>query len=331
MKKIKIAVLGCGWFGNFHLDHLLCNDKVEVAALVNDVDEVLQRTAKKAPHAHLYHTHMELLAGEPDLDAAVVTIPPAFHGTLEQDLAKRGVHLYVEKPVGVDMALVKQNAQVIRDSGIICCAGYQERYCNAIKEVKAIVDQNKVGLVQGRWMGNAPGAAWWRKRELSGGQVTEQVTHLMDLLRYLFGEAQSVYAMANDGVYPPLENGNAEESSVSIIRFASGTVANIATGRYNDKTKVPSDIGFSIYLPDMRIIYKWNSGMTFLTQTETRFIPFEENHHERSLFTFIDAVQANDKTLLRSPYDDAVKTLRMTMALYRSMDTGVVVPVEEMP
>jgi len=128
MKSVKVAVLGGGWFGHFHLDNLLKMEGVEVVALATTSTKALEELAKKAPLARTYTNHASLIGGESELDALIACVPPDRHEGLEEMVAEHGVNLYMEKPLGVSLPEVLRCERAIRDSGIICSVGYQTRY-----------------------------------------------------------------------------------------------------------------------------------------------------------------------------------------------------------
>lgn len=70
--------------------------------------------------------------------------------------------------------------------------GYEERYLDIINKTKELLKNRRIGFFMGYQMGGMPDG-WWREKAKSGGQVHEQATHGIDLARYLFGEAKTVY------------------------------------------------------------------------------------------------------------------------------------------
>ena len=64
MANVKIGMIGCGWFGNFHLVNLLKIEGVEVIAFASPNEEKLKRIAEKAPGARLYRDHGRCTTGK---------------------------------------------------------------------------------------------------------------------------------------------------------------------------------------------------------------------------------------------------------------------------
>lgn len=328
MRTIHVGIIGCGAFGNFHLSNLLQMEGVEITALATGNEEKLQTTGRRVPGARLYHTHTELFENENDLDAVVVSITPDRHGDLEVMAARRGVAIYIEKPVTICLEEALRAEQEIRQAGIVCSVGYHGRYSPNFIQVKEILQGKDPGIVLGKWIYNVPDLPWWRTRARSGGQLVEQATHLFDLFRDLFGEAESVYTVGRRHVVPDL-GGDVEDCSSTIITFKNGMSTTILAGCYLNVSQAAGDIGFDIYLQDRKIEYGFFTGMRTVCQQGENWIPLDGKDHFRALETFIKAVRSRDQSEIRSDYSDAVKTLRLTLAANRSMELGRPVRMDE--
>lgn len=318
-RVINVGIVGCGWFGNFHLDNLLKMENVNVCALATQNTSRLNETAKKVPGAALYSTGEEMLENEQNLDAVILCVTPARHGSLEKLAAEKGVHIYVEKPIGLDMQTVEENAKAIEKAGIVAAVGYQGRYNDAMKTVKEFLKGREIGFAEGKWIGNMPGPMWWRDKEGSGGQIVEQCTHIFDILRYLVGEITEVYAVGMTGIMRDIPGYTVEDASTVNVKFENGAIGNITSACYLDTDKTPSDIGFKIYCKDARIECDWSREIRLITQKEKITLTLEPTDHFNSVKTFIDAVRKNDPSAVLSTYKDGAKTLKATLAANESM------------
>lgn len=320
MKKIRIGIVGCGWFGNFHLDYLLTREDVEVVALVSTNHEKLENTAKKAPHAQLFCDYHALLETPMQLDCLIVCIPPHKHDDLEIAAAKKGIHLYVEKPIGLSLEKVHTIQSAIENSGIITSVGYHERYNPAIVQLKDALSLEQVGLVQGRWLGDIPGALWWRQKAFSGGQVVEQSTHIVDLFRYLFGEVKSVYAQKVGGLVKDLPKFDVDDATSALITFESGVVANLMTGCYFESDSPSTGVQIEFLCKHQKITYRWMQDVTYEKANETVIKRSSEESHHMAMAVFIDALQTGNRDQIRSGYSDSMKTLAVTLAINDSLE-----------
>lgn len=320
MKKIKIGIVGCGWFGNFHLDYLLTREDVEVVALVSTNHEKLENTAKKAPHAQLFYDYHSLLETPMQLDSLIVCIPPHKHDDLEIAAAKKGIHLYVEKPIGLSLEKVHAIQSAIEDSGIITSVGYHERYNPSIVQLKDALRLEQVGLVQGRWLGDIPGAMWWRQKGYSGGQVVEQSTHIVDLFRYLFGEIKSVYAQKIRGLVEGLPKYDIDDATSALITFESGAIATLMTGCYFEAGSPSTGVQIEILCKHQKITYRWMQDVTYEKTNEKIITTSTIESHHTAMEVFIDALQTGNRDKIKSSYSDSVETLAVTLAINKSLE-----------
>ncbi len=330
MKTVKVAIVGGGWFAHYHLMNLLKMEEVEVIAMATRRVETLDDVKEKIPHAHLYSSFHTLIENEPDLDAIVVALPPHAHDSIEIIAAKRGIHLYVEKPLGVDLESVSETNRVIKEAGIICSVGYQTRYNTVLQRIKDELITLKVGSAHGIWNGTMPPPMWWRDKGSSGGQLHEQATHIVDVFRFLFGEIVSVYSTGSMSLMDHIPHFNTEDVSMSIYTFSSGLIASIQCGCFVDEEKGVSTIGFSIYTDGATIEYEWDKKATIRSLKNEKSYLFGNTFHFTALHAFIQAIIQNDKSLVLSNYEDAYNTFQATYAANLSMKEKRVVFLNEL-
>ena len=99
------------------------------------------------------------------------------------------------------------------------------RFGDAVEQLKRKIVNGEAGLpglLSARYFCNNLHASWWRERSKSGGQLVEQVIHMFDLLRYLAGEADSVFSRQENLYHRDVENYAIEDVSATIISFLNG-------------------------------------------------------------------------------------------------------------
>ena len=329
MQKVRVGIVGCGWFGNKHLDYLKTRRDVEVVALATGNTEKLHATGKKVPQASLYADYTQLLEQQP-VDALVICVPPSRHGQMEIEAAAKGIHLYVEKPLGIHLDEAVAAEKAIRKSGILCSVGYQQRYAHGIDYARTLLEKQKIRLLQGRWIGSLPGAPWWRDKALSGGQIVEQCTHIVDLMRYFAGEADWVFAAARQEADCAAAGKTVDDFSTAVIQFGNGPLADLATGCFVDPAKASPDIGLRLYGDDLRVELCWENGIRTVCREQIQSFPDTQDNHARAMAAFIEAVKQDNPAPIRSSYTDALHTFRLTLALERSVVSGQPVRLAEL-
>jgi predicted dehydrogenase len=298
--------------------------------VADPVEERRAKAIKRRGAERAYKNFSELLDRESasTIDAAFISIEPTAHGDSELWLIEMGIPFMVEKPMTMDLAMADKIAAAAQAKNLVTAVGFQDRYIDLMDIVKAELPKHKPGgLVYGAWIGGIPGVWWWQKKSTCGGQLVEQNIHLLDGLRYLFGEALSVYATATTGIIKPgVDAGpdyDTDDHSTAVIRFKDNFTATLVSACYMKGVRATS--GILVTLSDIVLDYRLRNNLIIKTANETRDIRTLNNQTNDLDKAFIDAVIAKDPAMVRSPYADALKSLKLGFAANESMDTGKVI------
>ncbi|MBM4042041.1 MAG: Gfo/Idh/MocA family oxidoreductase [Planctomycetes bacterium] len=319
---IKVAFIGAGGIAGYHLSHLVKIQDVQLVGFC-DVDSSRAQAKAKQHKAKAYRDHRRMLdATKPH--AVYVCTPPFAHGPYELDAVARGCHLFVEKPIATTMDTALEIRDTVAKAGVVSAVGYQDRYQDIIAKLKAVLRTRRVATAMGYWMGGMPGVPWWRVKATSGGQHTEQTTHIFDMVRYLFGEARTVYAAASRGLMTDVPNYDVEDLSAATLVLKSGMVATVYSACC---LKAGGKCGIDIFCTDARIEYVERQSVTVREASRTEEFRNVADYGQAIDDAFIGAIRSKGKdNKVLSPYPDAVKSLALSLAVDKSLATGQ--PVE---
>lgn len=330
MKKIRIGLIGCGGRQWSHIRPMLEMEDVEIVALAEPADERRTQAAEATGASRLYKNHTEFLANETKatLDAVVIAVEPTAHDNMELRLIDMGIPFIVEKPMTIDIEYAEKVAKAAEEKGVITSVGFQDRYLDLMDMIKDELPKHKQGgVVHGTWAGGIPGVWWWQKKADCGGQLVEQNIHLLDGLRWLYGEPLSVYAVNARGIVKPGVDASAEydtdDYSVCVFRFENNVTATLTSACYLKDAR--PNCGFIIMLSDMIIDYRLRNNLIMKTDEKTIDINRMSDQTARLDRVFVDAVKTGDASAVRSPYSDALKSLKAAFAANESMETGKVI------
>jgi predicted dehydrogenase len=321
----RVALVGAGGIGGYHLSQIQKLQKLEAyqdlrVVGVADVDlGRAQEMARKIDGAQAFSSHVEMYDSVKP-EAVFIGIPPFAHSDQETAAAQRGIHFFVQKPPALTMQQAHDIQASAEGAGIITAVGHQDRYLDVVDEAKRVLATQKPGLAMGYWLGGMPGVPWWRVRRQSGGQAVEQTIHIFDTARYLFGEAESVQGAAMSGLMTDVPNYDVDDSSAMTIAFKNGVLCTIFSACF--LRGGPGKAGLDIYCQDVRIEYGLRSNVRFSTHQETREMRHRNDNDLDCVRAFVDAVRGGDRSKIRSPYADAVKSLELPLAGHRSIETG---------
>lgn len=326
-QRIRTAILGCGSFAHRHAGTLQqLEDDFEMVAFCNrTVDRAADFSEKytngQAP-AFADHHHMFEQAA---LDAVIICLPPYAHSDEVEIAANLGVHVFIEKPIALTSEHGWRMVHAAEKAGIVTQVGFMFRFGEAIERLKGMIhsgEAGEVGLMSARYFCNSLHAPWWRKRELSGGQLVEQVIHMVDLMRFLMGDAISVYSRQENIFHKDVEEYTVEDVSATIFGFPNGGSGVIyATngaipGRWiNDYRLVSRNLTAEFTDANHATIYP-----TVEPNLQPEVISSDRDVYLSEMQDFKTAIQTGRQT--RVPLREGAKSLDLALAATRSAQTG---------
>ena len=312
MEEVKIGFIGCGGNANGHMNQLARLEATRIVATC-DLDEARAQSAAQKHNAEAYTDYKRMLE-RGDLDAVYLSLPVFAHGAPELAVIERGLPFLVEKPVAINMELAHQIEEAVAKAGITTCVGYQLRYLGSTQLAQQAIAGKPVNMVIGKyWCGSGRGnpKAWVRQMDRSGGQLVEQATHTVDMMRYLIGEVEEVYALQVNRVLKEID---CPDNNCVTLKFKNGAIGSLTTSWSYDPGDWSNANVLDILYEDQLI--HWDGGGLQVKengQWVTKKAPGPGIDE-----VFVDAVRQNDPSKILSPYSDAVKSLAISLAANQS-------------
>lgn len=225
---IRIALVGCGRIARRHAD-LLGRGQIAGAALAAVCDIKRERADRLAaefgvPAFADMHEMMSTVAP----DAVAVLTESGLHAEHAIALARHGKHVIVEKPMALTLQDADAMIRACDDAGVRLFVVKQNRFNVPVVKAREALEAGRfgkmvLGTVRVRWC--RPQAYYdqdpWRGTwALDGGVLTNQASHHVDLLEWMMGDVDSVFAMASTR----LAKVETEDTAVVALRFASGAL-----------------------------------------------------------------------------------------------------------
>ena len=313
--SVKLGFIGTGGMAGAHMKNLQTFDDIEFTAMC-DVSEERAKKRSEEFGGNAYTDFREMYDKEA-LDAVYICTPPFAHGEQERIACEKGIPMFIEKPIAVELEQAIIINEYVQRSGVITSVGYHWRYGGNAQYAKSVLGKESQILgALGYWMGGMPGTPWWRVRAESGGQHVEQTTHIFDLARYLVGsDGKTVHGVATRGSMADIPNYDIDDLSMVNIEFKNGASANIVSccamegwGR----------VHLEVFCRGL-VITVGGSNKINRKGTEE---PLPQTGGQDRDRVFIDAVKTGDSSKILSPYSDALQTFRIMMAASKSFETG---------
>ena len=323
MKRLNVGVLGCGGIARAHVERLKTNEKVNLVAFCDIVAERAKSFASR--YGGTPYTDYREMFDKEKLDVVFICLPPFAHKDEVMLAAEKGIHIYIEKPIALDMKLAREMVHAVEKAGVKSQVGYQLRFAAGVERAKQLIEKGElgtIGLVLGEYLCRFIRKDWWIDKSKSGGQIVEQATHLYDILRWLCGDVERVHGEMNRVFYTDVPNMTIEDVSSVVLRFKSGAVgAVVATiGAVPNywwlRWKI---IGWTATLesqdPSSLRVY-WSGKTPFRVEEFTELRDPQRLAQE----DLIEAILHDRET--RTPIHEGAKTLELTLAAMRAMETG---------
>jgi len=343
-KKVRLGLIGLGLIGVPHLGTLSKLDACELVAIA-DVDEK-QKEKAESSGAKFYRRYEEMIEKE-NLEGAIIALPNHLHVPVGITCAKKGLHLFVEKPIAPTVSEADRLIAAAKEHKVQILVGHQRRFNPLVEKTREIIRSGGLGRLVGMniitTMLKPPpyfeGPLSWRK-EKGGGPILINLIHDVDNMRYICGEIRQVYAMASHEVrgFP------VEDTAGITLRFENGAVGSIfladcvpskieyaaTTGEtpyiYSNTTEncyhffgTEASLAFprmkKVFYPDPAR-YGWAYP---ITEDEIAVSPAEEPY-TREFRHFCAVIQGKETS--RTPGEDGKRTLEVILAVTKSAETG---------
>lgn len=235
MKKIKVAVFGCGAIAQRrHIPEYAENENVELVAFADPKIERAQEMAETYG-GKAYASYEEILANE-EVDAVSVCTPNYLHAPMTIAAANAGKHVLVEKPMACSKEEAEQMIAAAKKNNVYLMVGHNQRLMPPHVKAKEILDSNKLGKVltfrtsfghPGPEAWSVDGADSWffRKEEAIMGAMGDLGVHKSDFIRYLLNDEVSEVASFIGTLHK--EGTEVDDNATCLLRMKSGAIGTL--------------------------------------------------------------------------------------------------------
>ncbi|MEQ9643557.1 MAG: Gfo/Idh/MocA family oxidoreductase [Alphaproteobacteria bacterium] len=223
---LKFGLIGAGGIGLVRRAAL----QQSRHAICTAVADVNPAAAQAAAHgARVMHSAIELCQSDVS-DAVIISTPPDTHEELAIAAMQSGKHVIVEKPMANSLAACTRMLDVSRENGRVLTVGFNHRYFDAVKDVRAAVQSGAIGrLCYVRGFAGHTGLAEFKsrwmydKRTMGGGALLDNGIHVLDLVRNLMGEIGEVYGTVSSGIWGL----DVEDNAFATFRGVDGVIGTL--------------------------------------------------------------------------------------------------------
>jgi myo-inositol 2-dehydrogenase/D-chiro-inositol 1-dehydrogenase len=315
MAKINIGIMGAGYIAGVHASVLASDERAQLTAIY-DVDAQSAEKLARAHNATAVATTLELLER---CDAVYITTPNTQHVSLAMASLETGKHVFCEKPLATNVADAERVFKEASESRSVFQVGHNRRFAPVYATLKrmlseshsphsAHVKMNRGELLKPEWTGDP---------SVTGGFLYETPIHLFDMMRFLFGEIESLHAVGSTHEYKEVD-----DFSV-LLRFANGMHATLATAADAswlfpfERVEVFTHHGTLVTREMESLTYNTNLEGHFAEQTMQQLPREEKWGYAQEDRAFIDAIVNGSEPLVTA--FDGLMSVKLVDAVYESV------------
>jgi len=229
---MRIVIAGLGGIGERHLANLLEIEPSAHAIVWHQRRRPDTAGALRDRRVSFVYSLDEMLAEKPDV--ALITSPASLHVETGVALARRAVHLFVEKPLSNSLDGIDELVKLCSINRLVLMVGYCFRFYRPLRALRQAIADGRIGRIMsvraevGNYLPEWRPSRDYRKtvtarRELGGGVVLE-LSHELDYVRWIAGEVKTISAVV--GRLGDLDI-DVEDTAEILLEFASGAVGSV--------------------------------------------------------------------------------------------------------
>jgi UDP-N-acetyl-2-amino-2-deoxyglucuronate dehydrogenase len=227
-KRIGFGIIGCGAIAPSHANAIVNNNRGELIA-VCDIEEVKAKSFQEKYGATYYYTDYREMLKREDIDVVCICTPSGMHGDMTIDAANAGKHVFCEKPLDISKEKMTQMINACRENHVKLGCVFQRRLMKEAIETRRAIENGEFGKIvladaymkYYRSQEYYDSAGWRGTWELDGGgALMNQGVHGIDLIIWMAGDVESVFAKA-ETLARDIE---VEDTALAIVKFKNGAI-----------------------------------------------------------------------------------------------------------
>jgi predicted dehydrogenase len=197
MTKVRVGVIGCGYWGPNLLRNFVEIPDSEVVIAADLSEDRLAHIKSRYPGVIVttdYHDFFDM-----NLDAVLVSTPPASHYPIARNCLEHGLHALVEKPIALNSEHIEDLIETAEQRGLVLMTGHTFEYNAAVQMLKELIDSGELGEIH--YIDSVRVNLGLFQRDLS--VHWDLAPHDISILMYILGRAPlSVSAQGADCIFP---------------------------------------------------------------------------------------------------------------------------------
>lgn len=330
---MKFLFTGLGSIGKRHLRNLKSlgfNDIIAYKTKKHNAAEIEKEFGIK-----IFYQLDKALDQKPDV--AFITNPTSLHTQTALEVAKRGCHIFMEKPLDCSFENVDELEALINEKSLVFFIAYNFRFAPHLKLAKKFLEGGKIGrVVSARAQVGQYLPDWhpredyqigyYGRRDLGGGPILTLI-HEIDYLYWLFGDAKEVFCFSDKLTDLEIDTDDTVEI---LLRFSNGVLGEIHLDyvqRYSTRSmQIIGDKGTILWDFNNKTLNLFTAGTGKWKSFESKDYNYNEMYIEE-LKNFLGCVKNHRRP--KTDFNVAKASLQIALSAVESAKTGQLMKIEE--
>jgi predicted dehydrogenase len=230
-RPIRVGLIGAGMIGQMRARAIAkLPADLRLVAVADPRRELAQKLAGGVAGVRVYDDGLAL-AADVDVDAVIISTPPAMHEKLGLACLRAGKAVLCEKPLADSVEACERLVKAADEAGVCLATGFTLRQTPAAQLARQLVDAGAIGDIDhvrgfhGHRGGSDFGPPWITDRAMTGGgTLMDNGIHLIDLARWFLGEIEEVTGMASNHSW---HKDGCEDNGFVLMRNRRGQIASV--------------------------------------------------------------------------------------------------------
>lgn len=219
-KKIKIGIIGMGYFGKNYLRIVRMHPRMKLVALADhSLKQKKKKTYNISTEIEVFTEGKELLV-KANIDAVIIATPAETHFSLAKQALKKGIHVFVEKPMATNSTEAMKLLIEVRKSKTIFMVGHQYIYNDYIQYLKKRIEKKYLGDIKHICAENF----YFGPIRKNVGCFLETATHEIAILDFIFGPLKNSKNSVHRAYILNKKNEDFAHATMSISETITATI-----------------------------------------------------------------------------------------------------------
>lgn len=196
MQSTGLAFIGAGFHATTNILPASTAAGAQIQAIATRSIERSQQALLRFGSQGQAYDHYQHLLDNKDYRNVVIVAQPEDQFRMAMNALQAGKNVYADKPLGWNASQAQQAAEAAAAAGSVLMVGFMKRYAPVYRQLKQCIDSGEMGAVRSFHMSFAVDGTPFCKNEEQFIKLA--AIHMVDLIRYLFGEAAEVNGLSRD-------------------------------------------------------------------------------------------------------------------------------------